>query len=185
MMMINYPGAGLILRIKAADVQSLLGDIKKKWDTFHPGAPFAYYFLDDHFASLYASEIRTQNIFSAFALIAIIIAGLGLFGISAFVIDQRTKEIGIRKVLGASVRNIMVLVSKEFLVLVCIAFIISIPFTWWVMQKWLQEFAYRTEIAWWIFAIAGVIAISIALLTISFQAVMAAVSNPVKNLRTE
>jgi len=185
MLMINYPGPGLILRIKTADVQGLLGDLKKKWEIFHPGAAFAYYFLDDHFAGLYDSEIRTQNIFSAFALVAIIIASLGLFGISAFVIDQRTKEIGIRKILGATVRNIMVLVSGEFLLLVCLAFIISIPVTWWVMQQWLQEFAYRTEIAWWIFAVAGMAAILIALLTVSFQAIKAAVSNPVKNLRTE
>ena len=143
---------GSIVKIKTADVHNLLADIKKQWDAFNPGAPFAYYFLDDKFASLYASEQRTQQIFSAFAIIAIIIASLGLFGLSAFVIEQRTKEIGIRKIFGASVKNVLVLVSKEFLVLVCIAFVIAIPVTWWGMYAWLQDFAYRINISWWIFS---------------------------------
>jgi putative ABC transport system permease protein len=134
---------------------------------------------------MYASEIRTQQIFSAFAVIAILIASLGLFGLSAFVIEQRTKEIGIRKVLGASVQSVLLLVSKEFISLVGIAFIISIPVTWWAMHKWLQDFAYRINISWWIFATAGILAIFIAALTVSFQAIKAAVANPVKSLRTE
>jgi putative ABC transport system permease protein len=185
MMMLSRPGPGLILRVKTADVAGLLTDIKKQWNSFNPGAPFSYYFLDDNFAKLYESELRTQQIFSAFALIAIIIASLGLFGLSAFVIEQRTKEIGIRKVLGASVQNVLLLVSKEFLILVLIAFIISIPVTWWAMHTWLENFAYRISIGWWIFAIAGFIAVAIALLTVSFQAVKAAIANPVKSLRTE
>ncbi len=118
-------------------------------------------------------------------MLAIIIASLGLFGLSAFVIEQRTKEIGIRKVLGASVQNVLLLVSKEFLLLVGIAFLISVPVTWWAMNTWLQDFAYRIHISAWVFAIAGISAILIALLTISFQAIKAAIANPVKSLRTE
>jgi putative ABC transport system permease protein len=171
--------------MKTTDVKGFLADLKKQWDSFNPEGPLGYTFLDDNFAKLYASEQRTQQIFSVFAALAIIIAGLGLFGLSAFIIEQRTKEIGIRKVLGASVQNVLLLVSKEFLLLVGIAFIISIPVAWWAMHSWLQDFAYRIHISWWIFAIAGIVAILIALITISFQAIKAAIANPVKSLRTE
>jgi len=185
MMMLDRPGPGLILRIKTTDVHQLLVDIKKQWDTFNPSAPFSYYFLDDNFAKLYANEHRTQQIFSSFALLAIIIASLGLFGITAFMIEQRTKEIGIRKVLGASIKEILLLVSREFLMLVCLAIIISIPVTWWAMHKWLEDFAYRINISPFVFVFAGFIALLIALFTLSFQAIKAAKTNPVKNLRTE
>lgn len=185
MMRLNGNFGGLILKIKTADVKGFLADLKKQWDAFNPDGPLGYTFLDENFAKLYASEIRTQQIFSAFALIAIIIASLGLFGLSAFVIEQRTKEIGIRKVLGASVQSVLLLVSKEFLLLVGIAFIISVPVTWWAMHVWLQDFAYRINISWWVFVVAGIVAILIALLTVSFQAVKAAIANPVKSLRTE
>ncbi|HSQ45176.1 MAG TPA: FtsX-like permease family protein, partial [Ginsengibacter sp.] len=185
MMMLKGNYGGLILKIKTTDVKGFLADLKKQWDSFNPEGPLSYTFLDDNFAKLYASEIRTQQIFSAFAIIAIIIASLGLFGLSAFVIEQRTKEIGIRKVLGASVQNVLLLVSKEFLLLVSIAFIISIPVTWWAMHNWLQDFAYRINISVWVFIMAGILAILIALLTVSFQAIKAAVANPVKSLRTE
>ena len=185
MMLLGGNFGGLIVKIKTDNVKGFLADLKKQWNAFNPDGPFSYNFLDDNFAKLYASEERTQKIFSAFAILAIIIASLGLFGLSAFVIEQRTKEIGIRKVLGASVQNVLLLVSKEFLVLVAIAFIIAIPVTWWAMHTWLQDFAYRINISWWIFTIAGLIAILIALLTVSFQAIKAAVANPVKSLRTE
>ncbi len=186
MMMIlggNY--GGLIVKINTPDVKGFLANLKKQWNGFNPDGPLGYTFLDDNFAKLYTSEQRTQQIFSAFAILAIIIASLGLFGLSAFVIEQRTKEIGIRKVLGASVQNVLLLVSKEFLLLAGIAFIISIPVTWWAMHMWLQDFAYRIYISWWIFAIAGVVAILIASLTVSFQAIKAAIANPVKSLRAE
>ncbi|MGN6602780.1 MAG: ABC transporter permease, partial [Ginsengibacter sp.] len=175
----------IIVKIKTADVKGFLADLKKQWDSFNPEGPLSYTFLDENFAKLYASEIRTQKIFSAFAILAIIIASLGLFGLSAFVIEQRTKEIGIRKVLGASVQSVLLLVSKEFLLLVGIAFLISIPVTWWAMHSWLQDFAYRINISVWVFAIAGVIALLIGVLTVSFQAMKAALANPVKSLRTE
>ncbi len=185
MMLLGGNFGGLIVKIKTADVKGFLTGLKTQWDAFNPDGPLEYNFLDDTFAKLYASEQRTQQIFSVFATIAIIIASLGLFGLSAFVIEQRRKEIGIRKVLGSSVQNVLLLVSKEFLFLVGVAFIISVPVTWWAMHTWLQDFAYRINISWWIFAIAGFAAILIALLTVSFQAVKAAIANPVESLRTE
>ena len=185
MMLLGGNYGGLIVKIKTTDVKGFLDDLKKQWDGFNPAGPLEYNFLDENFAKLYAGEQRTQQIFSAFAILAIIIAGLGLFGLSAFIIEQRSKEIGIRKVLGASVQNVLLLVSKEFLLLVLIAFIISIPITWWAMRVWLQDFAYRININVWVFAAAGIAAILIALITISFQAIKAAISNPVKSLRME
>ena len=185
MMKLGGNFGGLILKIKTTDINGFLANLKKQWNALNPEGPLGYTFLDDTFAKMYASEIRTQQIFSAFAVIAILIASLGLFGLSAFVIEQRTKEIGIRKVLGASVQSVLLLVSKEFISLVGIAFIISIPVTWWAMDKWLQDFAYRINISWWIFATAGILAIFIAALTVSFQQIKAAVANPVKSLRTE
>jgi putative ABC transport system permease protein len=185
MMLLGGNYGGLIVKIKTTDVKGFLDDLKKQWDEFNPAGPLEYNFLDENFAKLYAGEQRTQQIFSAFAILAIIIAGLGLFGLSAFIIEQRSKEIGIRKVLGASVQNVLLLVSKEFLLLVMIAFIISIPVTWWAMHVWLQDFAYRININVWVFAAAGIAAILIALITISFQAIKAAIANPVKSLRME
>ncbi|HUZ58539.1 MAG TPA: ABC transporter permease [Hanamia sp.] len=185
MMMLGNNSGGLVIKINTSDVKGFLADLKKQWDSFNPEGPLDYTFLDDNFAKLYASEIRTQKIFSAFAIIAIIIASLGLFGLSAFIIEQRTKEIGIRKVLGASVENVLLLVSKDFLMLVGIAFLISVPVTWWAMHNWLQDFAYRINIHWWVFALAGIVAILISVLTISFQAIKAAVANPIDSLRME
>jgi putative ABC transport system permease protein len=185
MMLLGNNYGGLIIKIKTTDVTGFLNDLKTKWNSFTPQGPLSYNFLDEKFAALYSSELRTQQIFSAFAILAIIIATLGLFGLSAFVIEQRTKEIGIRKVLGASVQNVLVLVSKEFLSLVLIAFIISIPVTFWAMNKWLQDYAYRTNIEWWVFGLGGIVALLIAVITISFQAIKAAIANPVKSLRTE
>jgi putative ABC transport system permease protein len=134
---------------------------------------------------MYLAEQRTGSLFSAFTIIAILIAGLGLFGLAAYMVEQRTREIGIRKVLGASITSVLILVSKEFLILVGFAFLIAIPLTWWGMQQWLQEFAYRTTLAWWIFPLAGIAALIIAMLTISFQAARAATANPIDSLRSE
>lgn len=185
MMLLGGNYGGLVVKIKATDVTGFLNDLKSKWNSFSPKGPLSYYFLDEKFASLYESELRTQQIFSAFALLAIVIAALGLFGLSAFVIEQRTKEIGIRKVLGASVQQLLLLVSKEFLALVMIAFLIAIPVAYWGMHKWLESYAYRIHIGIGVFIMAGCAAAIIALLTISFQAIKAAISNPVKSLRTE
>ncbi|HEX5026899.1 MAG TPA: ABC transporter permease [Agriterribacter sp.] len=185
MMMLGRNYGGLVIKIKTDNVSSLLHNLKTTWNTFNPQGPFSYIFLDDKFASLYAGEIKTQQIFTAFAVIAVIIAGLGLFGLSAFVIEQRTKEIGIRKVLGASVQQVLFLVSKQFLLFVLIAFVISVPVTYWGMSTWLESYAYRIHISAFVFLAAGLIAVLIALTTISFQSIKAAIANPVKSLRTE
>ena len=185
MMMLGRNFGGLIIKINTRDVKGFLADLKKQWNSFNPAGPLEYNFLDEKFAALYASEQRTKQIFSAFAVLAIIIASLGLFGLSAFVIEQRAREIGIRKVLGASVQQVLLLVSKEFLLLVGIAFIISVPVTWWAMHEWLKDFAYRINIGTGVFVAAGLSAILIAFFTISFQAIKAAIANPVKSLRTE
>jgi putative ABC transport system permease protein len=185
MMMLGGNFGGLIIKINTMDVKGFLFDLKKHWDSFNPAGPLEYNFLDEKFAALYASEQRTKQIFSAFAILAVIIASLGLFGLSAFVIEQRTREIGIRKVLGASIQQVLLLVSKEFLLLVGIAFVISVPVTWWAMHEWLKDFAYRINIGTGVFIAAGLSAILIAFFTISFQAIKAAIANPVKSLRTE
>lgn len=179
----NY--GGLIVKIKTADVPGFLSSLKKQWNAYNPPGPLEYNFLDESFAKLYAGEERTQQIFTVFAIIAIIIASLGLFGLATFMAEQRTKEIGVRKVLGASVSGIIQLLSKDFLKLVLIAFVIAVPVSWWAMHTWLQDFANRIQIEWWIFLAAGAMACMIALLTVSFQAIKAAIANPVKSLRTE
>lgn len=175
----------VILRVKTADISRLISQIKNKWEGYNSGAPFSYSFLDEQYASLYSTEARTGKIFTSFSVIAIIIACLGLFGLAAFMIRQRVKEIGIRKVLGASSISITAMLSQEFLKLILIAALISFPLIWYAMNKWLQDFAYRTTIHWWIFVLAGVIALLVAAITISFQAVKAALANPVKSLRSE
>ena len=185
MTLANHRHGSIVLKIKAADVSGLLNDIKKQWDDYKATGPFSYYFVDEQFASLYSAEQRTGKIFTSFAVIAVIIAGLGLFGLAAFMIKQRVKEIGIRKVLGASSATITAMLSAEFLKLVLIAIVISFPLTWFAMYKWLQDFAYRIDIQWWIFVLAGIIALLIAFITISFQSVKAALANPVKSLRSE
>ena len=175
----------IILRIKTGNVSGLLSDIKKQWSDYKASGPFSYYFVDEQFASLYSAEQRTGKIFTSFAVIAVIIASLGLFGLAAFMIKLRVKEIGIRKVLGASSGTITGMLSVEFLRLVVIAIVISFPVTWFAMHKWLQDFAYRIDMQWWVFIIAGGVALMIAFITISFQAVKAAIANPVKSLRSE
>ena len=180
----NSPGS-IIARIKTADVQPLLADIKRQWDLYNPGTPFSYSFLDEQYQSLYNTEERTGQIFTSFAVIAVIIASLGLFGLAAFMIRQRVKEIGIRKVLGATSGSITIMLSKEFLKLIVIASLIAFPVTWYAMSKWLQDFAYRIDIQWWVFVLAAGIALLVAAATISFQSIKAALANPVKSLRSE
>jgi len=173
------------VRISTSDISNVLAQIKNKWKAIAPSQPFDYSFMDEDFNKLYTTEQRTGQIFITFAILAILIACLGLFGLVTYAAEQRTKEIGIRKVLGANVSNIVAMISKDFLKLILIASVIAFPLAWWGMNKWLQDFAYRINIAWWVFALAGVIAILIALFTISFQSIKAAVANPVKSLRTE
>jgi putative ABC transport system permease protein len=180
------PREGLLtLKLDASNLQSTIAQIEKKWNKFSPDRPFQYSFLDETFSQLYQSEERFKKVFLNITALAIIIACLGLFGLAAFVTEQRTKEIGIRKVLGASVTNITKLLSKDFLKLVLVAVVIASPVAWWVMNKWLEDFTYRINIGIWIFIAAGIVALLIALLTVSFHAVKSAIANPVKSLRSE
>ena len=172
-------------RINAADAGDIITQAERKWKAMATGMPFSYRFLDDSFNNMYRAEQRVGQLAVIFASLAILIACLGLFGLATFMAEQRTKEIGVRKVLGASVQNIIVMLSQDFLKLVVIAAVIAFPIAWWSMHTWLQDFAYRISIGWWIFGIAGVTAALVALVTVSFQAVRAALANPVKSLRTE
>ena len=180
-----YEGEYYSIRVNANNLQQTIEDVRQSWAKAFPGNPFDYFFLDDYFNQQYSNEQKFQKLFIIFATLAIIISCLGLFGLSSYTAIQRTKEIGIRKVLGASAVNITSILSKDFLQLVFIAVIIASPIAWIVMDKWLQNFAYRISIRWWIFLGGGVIAIVIALITVSFQAIKAAIANPVKSLRTE
>ncbi|MEJ7683137.1 MAG: FtsX-like permease family protein [Segetibacter sp.] len=173
------------IKISGNNIPAALSHIEKTWKKYLPETPYDYSFLDERFADLYKTEQQQGSIFTIFSFIAIFIACLGLFGLSAFTITQRIKEISIRKVLGASTGNIVQLISKDFLLLVFIAAVIAFPVAWYAMHNWLQDFAYRINIPWWLFAAAGILAALIAFATISIQAVKAAISNPVKNLRTE
>jgi putative ABC transport system permease protein len=173
------------IKISTDRVQQTIADIHKTWDRYFPEDPFNYFFLDESFNEQYKADTRFGQVFGLFASLAILIACFGLLGLSAYNVLQRTKEIGIRKVLGASIRQLIFLLSKEFLYLVLVSLVIAVPLTWWVMHNWLQDFAYRISIEWWVFAIAGLMAIGIALATVGFQALKAALSNPVKSLRTE
>lgn len=175
----------IAFRINTQNIPGLISQIENKWRTMAPGQPFSYSFMDDDFNNLYKAEQRTGSISIAFAVLAILIACLGLFGLVTYAAEQRIKEIGIRKVLGASLTNIVSMLSKDFLKLIIISALIAFPLAWWAMNRWLQNFAYRVNISWWIFLTAGLLALLIALITVSVQAIKAALANPVKNLRTE
>lgn len=167
------------------DMQQTIAAVTKVWKDMAPHQPFRYAFLDERFANMYADVERTGNIFTSFAILAIIIACLGLFALSAFMAEQRSKEISIRKVLGASVTQVTTLISKDFIKLVLISVLLASPIAWYAMKQWLQDFAYQTSISWWIFLVTGGIVIVIALITISFQSVKAAIANPVDSLKSE
>jgi len=175
----------IAMRINTQNIPALISQVQNKWSSMAPGQPFSYTFLDADFNKIYNADQRTGKLFITFAVFAIFIACLGLFGLVTYAAEQRIKEIGIRKVLGASVQEIVAMISKDFVNLVLIAFLIAFPVAWWMMNKWLQGFAYRIDIGWWVFALAGLLTIAIALATVSFQAIKAAVANPVKSLRTE
>ncbi len=175
----------LSIKISGNNTSAALAAIESTWKKFIPEIPYEYSFLDENFDKLYQAEQRQGTIFTTFACIAIFIACLGLFGLSAFTISQRIKEIGVRKVLGADVSGIVALLSKDFLKLVLVAALIAFPIAWYAMHNWLKDFAYRINIQWWVFIIAAIAALVIALLTVSFQAIKAALANPVKSLRTE
>lgn len=175
----------LIANVNTTDYSKVLAGFEKSWNEINPGEPFSFSFIDQDFQKNYEKEQRTSHIVVYFTCIAILIACLGLFGLAAFSAEQRTREIGIRKVLGATVMNITTLLSKDFLKLVIVSILIATPAALWGMQKWLQNFAYRIDIQWWMFVSAGVLAMLIALITVSFQAIKTALMNPVKSLRSE
>ncbi len=172
-------------RIGTSNVAGLIKSVESTFKKMSPGMPLNYQFLDESFDEMYQEEQRAGQVALTFSLLAVLIACLGLFGLAAYMAEQRTKEIGVRKVLGASVSNITQLLSKDFVKLVGIASLIAFPLAWWAMNKWLEDFAYRINISWWIFALAGFLALMIALITVSSQAIKAALANPVKSLRAE
>jgi len=185
-MRIEPNGCGLVsIKVSANNLPKTIAAIESKWNTLIPARPFSYFFMDEFFDKQYRSEQRFGKLFLNFAVLAIIISCLGLLGLASYSTMQRTREIGIRKILGASVPNIVNLLSKDFLKLVAVAVIIASPLAWYAMHTWLQDFAYRISIGWWVFVVAAFAATLIALMTVSFQAIKAAVSNPVKSLRTE
>lgn len=178
-------GTNLILRTKTKEVAGLLATLQKRWTDQKAGMPFSYSFLDDRFQETYKAEQNIGRILGIFAGLTIFVACLGLFGLATFTAEQRTREIGIRKVLGANTAGIVALLSKEFLRLVVLAFGIAAPLAWWMMNRWLQDFAYRVSIGWWIFVLAAALALLITLATVSFRAIRAAMANPINSLRSE
>jgi putative ABC transport system permease protein len=172
-------------RLSSQDIPALVKQIEAKWKQMAPGMPFDYSFLEDSFDSMYRAEQRVGQIVLTFSVLAILIACLGLFGLAAFMAEQRTKEIGVRKVLGATTTSIVRLLSKDFLRLVLIAILIATPIAWYGMNQWLKDFAYKIDVPWWVFVLAGLVAVIIAFATVSFQSIKAALTNPVKSLRSE
>ena len=172
-------------KVNAANIPQVLESMRDKWSNMSSGTPLNYRFMDEAFDEMYRTEQRLSKIALIFSILAILVACLGLFGLSTFIAEKRIKEIGIRKVLGATVTGLVKMLSKDFLVLVLIAFIIATPIAWYAMQKWLQDFVYRIEISWIYFLIAGLLAVFIAMGTVSYHAIKAALINPAKNLRSE
>jgi ABC-type antimicrobial peptide transport system permease subunit len=181
----NFSGGYVVMRTTPANIQKVIASLQKSFHSVYGDYPFSYGFVNDDLAKLYVTEQRMEKLFNIFSILSIVISCLGLFGLATFATQQRIKEIGVRKVLGASEAGIVALLSKDFIQLVVLSFIIAFPIGGWASSEWLQSFAYRINISWWLFGIAGLIAIVIAFATISFQAIKAALANPVKSLRTE
>ncbi|MBU1821253.1 MAG: FtsX-like permease family protein [Bacteroidetes bacterium] len=173
------------VKLEAGSLPATMEQVEQLWKATFPATPFDYEFLDDFFQRTYRADRQAGQVFGLFALVAILISSLGLFGLGTFAAERRTKEIGVRKVMGASLGSILTLLSVDFLKLVVIALIIATPIAWYFMSQWLQDFTYKTNISWWIFVVAGVLAVGIALLTVSYQSLKAALMNPVKSLRSE
>jgi ABC-type antimicrobial peptide transport system permease subunit len=173
------------LKLQQQNMQQTLAYVEKLWSQTYPDHVYEYQFIDEIIANFYRQEKQLSQLYKIFAVIAIFLSCLGLYGLASFMAVQRIKEVGIRKVLGATVQNVVYLFTKEFIGLIAIAFLIATPLAWYFMNKWLEDFAYRIDINWWIFLIAGLLSLFIALITVSSQAIKAAIANPVKNLRTE
>ena len=175
----------ILVKLKPGNIQANIASVKNEYNKVAPAYPFEYKFLDEQFDNMYKKDIRQQSILSIFAGLAIFVACLGLFGLASFTATKRFKEIGVRKVLGSSVQSIVVLLSKDLLKPVLIAACIALPIGYYVMNKWLQNFAYKTPLSWWVFVLAALITFGIALITVSIKAIKAAIANPVESLRTE
>jgi ABC-type antimicrobial peptide transport system permease subunit len=175
----------VLMRVEGSRMQNAIAHMESVYRKFLPGYPMEYHFLDEEFEKQYKSEIIVGQLTNYFSGLGIFIACLGLLGLAMSTAEQRTREIGIRKVLGASVTNLVALLSKDFLKLVVVAFVIATPVAWYLVQTWLGKFAYKIDVHWWIFGIAGLLALLIALLTVSFQSIKSAMTNPVKSLRSE
>jgi putative ABC transport system permease protein len=175
----------MLVNIRGGQLPATLQSLEKTFTTLVPGSLFSYTFLDEKMSRLYESENRMSQIFQVFAGFAILISCLGLFGLSSYATQLRTKEVGIRKVLGASVPGVVMLLSKDLLKLVLLAMLLAWPLAYWAASRWLENFAYQIDIGWQVFAISGMLAFAISLLTVSYQAIKAALLNPVKSLRSE
>jgi ABC-type antimicrobial peptide transport system permease subunit len=179
----NVSGGFLVVRVGAGNLEHTMALVKRVFSQVYPESPFTYNFVDQDLNRMYLAEQRMGQLFNVFSLLSVVISCLGLFGLAAFTAQRRLKEIGIRKVMGASAANIVAMLSKDFLQLVGIALLVGFPLSWWVMDRWLQGFVYRTQLSWWIFAVSGILAIVIAFITVSYQSVNAALTNPVKSLK--
>jgi putative ABC transport system permease protein len=171
--------------LNSKNINAIIKQIQGQWTALVPDLPFSYHFLDESFDDMYRVEQRAGKIALLFSSLAIFIACLGLFGLASFIAELRTKEIGIRKLLGASISNIITILSGNFLKLIGIAFILAVSLAWYFMNGWLQDFAYRITIGWWVFPLAGLLVTIIALITVSFQAIKAAIANPIGALKSE
>ncbi len=181
----NFGGGYVVMRTTPVNIQRVIPTLQKSFHNVYGDYPFSYGFVNDDLSKLYITEQRMEKLFNVFSVLSIIISCLGLFGLATFATQRRIREIGVRKVLGARESGIVAMLSKDFMKLVFMACLVAFPLSYWVMNKWLQSFAYRINISWWVFAMAGFTALLIALITISFQAIRAAMANPVKSLRTE
>jgi len=175
----------IYIKTRGKDASATIAWMEKQWKKYNAGFTFNYAFLDDSFNSLYKGEQRTGWLFDAFALVAIVISCLGLLGLATYTAQVRTREIGIRKVLGASILEIIRLLITDFIKLVIIAIVVASPLAWYYMHGWLQDFAYKTKIDWTVFAFAGLAALCIAVLSVGFQAIKSAAANPIKSIKTE
>jgi putative ABC transport system permease protein len=182
-----FPDAAwkVAVKMKTANIAGTINKVSEVWNRFTPEYPIEYKFLDENFEAMYKAEDKLKSLLWIFTGIAIFVACLGLFGLAAYSAERRKKEVGIRKVLGATTPGVVLLLSKDFIKLVIVSLLIATPVAWYCMNQWLQSFSYRIDIGWWVFAVAAILAIGIAFATVSFQALKAALTNPVKSLRTE
>ncbi|MEL6484101.1 MAG: FtsX-like permease family protein, partial [Bacteroidota bacterium] len=185
LIMVYQPNPGLIVKTASADIAALLANTETLWDQFNPSEPFSYGLLDDLYNQIYVKEQKMGLVLQIFTFLSILIGCMGLFALATFAAEQRLKEIGIRKVLGASVAQVLYMLSKDFLKLIVIAFVVAVPLGYFLTQQWLQEFAYRIEMQWWVFGLSGVLAILIALFTVGWQSFKVAIMNPVSVLKDE